>query len=409
MSSQSQPKQKQKQKRMPKPAGRQAILTELRRRKMARSPHAYVRGNTARFYEWLVETNGSALPHGPSIWICGDCHTGNLGPVANSEGKVDVQIRDLDQTVVGNPVHDLIRLGLSLATAARGSALAGLTIVHMMEAMTAGYASAFGSPNAKLPERPEPVHLVMKQAMRRSWRQLAVERIDGLAPTIPLGGRFWPLSAKESRAIGKLFGDDAIATLATSLKGRNDAGKVDVLDAAYWVKGCSSLGRLRYAVLLDIDGDVSDGDDLCLMDIKEGVTAAAPRDETAAMPRDNAERVVEGARHLSPALGERMRAARLLDRAVVIRELLPQDLKLDIDLLAEDDAREVARYLGAVVGAAHARQMDKPTRIAWRTELGRNRAKTIDAPMWLWNSIVQLVSSHEAGYLEHCRRFAAGA
>ena len=92
-----------------------------------------------------------------------------------------MQIRDLDQTVVGNPVHDLIRLGLSLATAARGSALAGLTIVHMMEAMTAGYASAFGSRHAKLPERPEPVHLVMKQAMRRSWRQLAVERIEGRA------------------------------------------------------------------------------------------------------------------------------------------------------------------------------------------------------------------------------------
>ena len=89
------------------------------------------------------------------------------------------------------------------------------------------------------------------------------------------------------------------------------------------------------------------------MDIKEGVTAAAPRDETATMPRDNAERVVEGDT-TSRRLGERMRAARLLDRAVVIRELLPQDLKLDIDLLAEDDARDVARYLGAVVGAARA-------------------------------------------------------
>ncbi|MGS0891199.1 DUF2252 family protein [Burkholderia stagnalis] len=407
MSSPSRPNRK----RLPKPAERQAILIEQRRQKMARSPHAYVRGNTARFYEWLVETNGSTLPQGPSIWICGDCHTGNLGPIANRDGKVDVHIRDLDQTVIGNPVHDLIRLGLSLATAARGSALAGLTIVHMMESMTAGYGSAFagrGTKQLERQERPEPVHVVMKRAMRRSWRQLAVERIEGLTPTIPLGRRFWPLTGKESREIAGLFREERIAALSTSLKGRNTTGKVDVLDAAYWVKGCSSLGRLRYAVLLDIDGDVSDGDDLCLMDIKEGVKAAAPRDEAAAMPRDNAERVVEGARHLSPFLGERMRAARLLDRAVVIRELLPQDLKLEIDQLDEDDAREVAHYLGAVVGAAHARQMDKATRTTWRAELGRNRGKTIDAPMWLWNSIVQLVSSHEAGYLEHCRRYAAG-
>jgi uncharacterized protein (DUF2252 family) len=27
---------------------------------------------------------------------------------------------------------------------------------------------------------------------------------------------------------------------------------VEVLDAAYWMKGCSSLGRLRFAVLLGV-------------------------------------------------------------------------------------------------------------------------------------------------------------
>jgi uncharacterized protein (DUF2252 family) len=27
---------------------------------------------------------------------------------------------------------------------------------------------------------------------------------------------------------------------------------VEVVEAAYWMKGCSSLGRLRYAVLLGI-------------------------------------------------------------------------------------------------------------------------------------------------------------
>ncbi|QGZ64861.1 DUF2252 family protein [Paraburkholderia acidisoli] len=397
-------------KRLPQPDERQAILTEQRRLKMARSPHAYVRGATAQFYEWIVETNGSSLPHGPAVWICGDCHTGNLGPLANQDGKVEIHIRDLDQTVIGNPVHDLIRLGLSLATAARGSALAGLTTVHMMEALAAGYESAFATQRKKpaLPERPEPVHLAMKQAVRRSWRHLAEERIDDLKPTIPLGKRFWPLSRNECKSIDALFRDEAIASLPTGLRGRKDTGAVEILDAAYWVKGCSSLGRLRYAVLLDVDGGVIEGDDLCLMDIKEGVKAAAPRYGDAAMPRDNAERVVEGARHLSPFLGERMRAARMLDRAVVIRELLPQDLKLEIDEISEDEAREVAFYLAAVVGKAHARQMDPPTRRAWLAELRRNRSKTIDAPLWLWNSVVQLVSSHEAGYLEHCRRYATG-
>jgi uncharacterized protein (DUF2252 family) len=403
-------KREKKVNALPKPAERAAMLTGQRRLKMARSPHAYVRGNTAQFYEWIVDTHGDSLPHGPAIWICGDCHTGNLGPIANQDGKVEVHIRDLDQTVIGNPAHDLIRLGLSLATAARGSSLSGLTIVHMLEALAAGYESAFRPKQRKSqsPERPEPVHIAMKMAVRRSWQHLAEERIEDLEPTIPLGKRFWPLTRNERKAIDGLFREDVIASLPTGLRGRNDAGKVEVLDAAYWVKGCSSLGRLRYAVLLDVDGGVIEGDDLCLMDIKEGVKAAAPRDENASMPRDNAERVVEGARHLSPFLGERMRAARMLDRAVVIRELLPQDLKLEIDELDQDEARKVAFYLAAVVGKAHARQMDAPTRRAWLAELRRGRSKTIDAPLWLWTSIVQLVSSHEAGYLEHCRRYATG-
>jgi hypothetical protein len=70
---------------------------------MARSAHAYVRGNTGKFYEWLETTTGDLVPGGPPVWICGDCHIGNLGPLANAVGRVDIAIRDLDQTVIGNP------------------------------------------------------------------------------------------------------------------------------------------------------------------------------------------------------------------------------------------------------------------------------------------------------------------
>jgi len=386
------------------------ILAERRNLKMARSAHAYVRGNTARFYKWLDETSVSALPQGPAIWICGDCHTGNLGPVANADGKVEVQIRDLDQTVIGNPAHDVIRLALSLATAARGSDLPGVTTLRMMEALIMGYSAAFGRRAARLDlsKPPPPVRVAVRQAVRRTWRELARERIVDTEPTLPIGKRFWPLAKGEQKALGALFREDDIAGLATCLRSRPDEGTVRLLDAAYWVKGCSSLGRLRYAVLLDVNGGTVEGDDLCLMDIKEGVTAAAPRVQGAQMPRDPAARVVEGARHLSPFLGERMRAARLLGKPVVVRELLPQDLKLDIEHLSRGDAMDVAGYLGAVVGKAHARQLDAGDRKAWRSALQVRRSRSLDAPAWLWNSVVELIASHEVGYLEHCRRYATG-
>jgi hypothetical protein len=56
-------------------------LGQLRELKMARSAHAYVRGSTAQFYEWLESPAGTDLPPGPAVWICGDCHIGNLGPI----------------------------------------------------------------------------------------------------------------------------------------------------------------------------------------------------------------------------------------------------------------------------------------------------------------------------------------
>ena len=89
-----------------------------------------------------------------------------------------------------------------------------------------------------------------------------------------------------------------------------------------------------------------------------------------------------------------MRSQRLRDRPVVIRELLPPDIKLDIEQLTQTEAMEVARYLAQVVGNAHARQMDHSTRASWLKVLRRNRSKTIDAPPWLWNSIVDLVGSY---------------
>src|ERR1700761_2034781 len=119
--------------RLPDFEGRQPILLQRRNLKMARSAHAYVRGNTLKFYEWLESADRVSLPDGPPVWICGDCHVGNLGPVANAKGRIAIQIRDLDQTVIGNPAHDLIRLGLSLASAARGSNLPGVTTAHMIE------------------------------------------------------------------------------------------------------------------------------------------------------------------------------------------------------------------------------------------------------------------------------------
>jgi len=395
--------------RTPTPANRLRVLQDRRALKMAGSAHAYVRGSTVQFYRWIEERGVKSVPKGPPIWICGDCHAGNLGPLAAADGTIHVQIRDLDQTVIGNPNHDLMRLALSLASAARGSDLPGVTTAHMLEQMMIGYQRAMKGPraqNAVESAKPDCIKIVMRRALSRTWKHLAQERLRDVTPNIPKGERFWPLAKEESNDLARLFERDDVRQLVTSLKSRPNDSRIEVLDAAYWMKGCSSLGRLRFAVLLNVSQGKPKDDEFCLIDIKEAGPAAAPRARNVDMPKDHGRRVVEGAKQLSPALGDRMMAAKMLARPVVLRELMPQDLKLEIDRLSHEEAVNCARYLAEIVGKAHARQMDAATRKEFRATFKVRKSARLDAPSWLWSSVVELVSAHEAAYLEHCRRYA---
>ena len=85
---------------------------------------------------------------------------------------------------------------------------------------------------------------------------------------------------------------------------------------------------------------------------------------------------------------------------------MPQDLKFEMERLKQNEAIAAARLFASVVGKAHGRQMDPLTRGAWDKELVRSRSKKLDAPSWLWSSVLELAATHEAAYLEHCRAYA---
>ncbi|WP_420139463.1 DUF2252 family protein [Sphingomonas sp.] len=396
--------------KMPTFEERAALLDASRTLKMARSAHAYVRGNTVKFYEWLAASPvAKRLPRGPELWICGDCHLGNLGPLSDGNGHVEVQIRDLDQAVIGNPAHDLIRLGLSLATAARGSDLPGVTTARMVEEMVDGYEQALADrAPGEAAEEPAVVRTVKRLALGRKWRHLAAERIGGADPKIPLGKKFWRIEPEERAALKTLFADEATKRLILALDPRDGDRDIRLVDAAYWMKGCSSLGLLRYAAIIEIAG-AKRATEHALIDIKEATVSAAPAARGARMPKDPAERVVAGARALSPHLGERMIAAKMMGRSVFLRELAPQDLKLEVEQFSQAEAVKAARYLASVVGKAHGRQIDGAARAEWRRQLLDHRGADIEAPSWLWQSVVDLSGTHESGYLEHCRRYALRA
>jgi len=280
----------------------------------------------------------------------------------------------------------------------------------MVEQMVEGYEAALADPEGDdhAPE-PEAVRSVRRRALGRKWKHLARERLDDVEPRIPLGSKFLKLDEPELAALKALFAEEDVRATILSLNNRDVDDRVKLVDAAYWVKGCSSLGTLRFAALVAVGGSKRLPDSHALIDLKEAVAAVAPAAPKAKMPADNAARVVAGARALSPNLGERMLATHVLGKPVVLRELMPQDLKLEIDQFSRREATRAARYLAYVVGTAHARQMDAADRRAWRKTLLDHRGSGLEAPSWLWQGVVDMTARHEAGYLEHCRRFALSA
>jgi uncharacterized protein (DUF2252 family) len=387
------------------PSQRRGALSAARDAKMARSAHAYVRGNTARFYEWLAAAP-VRVPEGPPVWICGDCHLGNLGAISDGGEGLDVHIRDLDQAVIGNPTHDLIRLGLSLATAARGSDLPGLATMQILDAMLAGYVAGIVDPVAgQAGVEPDAVKSVRRRAARRRWKHLARERLEGGEPRLPLGDKFWPLTDRERGALDELFSRPDVCDMVLSLDPSNRRRRVRLVDAAYWMKGCSSLGLRRYAVLVALDR-TRRRSRYALVDIKEAVASVAPTTHAAAMPADPAERVRRAACALSPFLGSRMLPVTMIDGSFFIRELAPQDLKIEVEQFSRDEAVRAARYLAFVVGVAHSRQMDASSRAMWGERLLADTTDDNGTPTWLWRSVVALAGQHESGYLDHCRTVA---
>ena len=166
--------------------------------------------------------------------------------------------------------HDKVQrdIALSLASAARGSNLRGVTTARILEQMIAGYEKSLGydfEGEKNRTYRPKRIQSLLEQSIRRRWRHLALERLDSVEPVLPLGKTFWALTNEERDAIVQLIEQEEMRSMITSLQGRDAGDGVKMIDAAYWIKGCSSLGRLRYAVMLRV-GE-GKGSSICLVDI----------------------------------------------------------------------------------------------------------------------------------------------
>ncbi len=337
-------------------------LLARKRARMARSPHAFLRGSVGLFYRML--TLSPDLMGGPAGagWIVGDLHVENFGAFrveapAKRRGGVVFDLNDLDLAVVGPWRYDLARLTTSLLLAARERGLDGDATVLIARGALASWRDALFGARPAAP--PAYVRRLVEKVGGRTHAAMLADRT-----TVVRGRRRFTRGAsyadlpddrveKVTRAFARY-----LEALPEAHRPSGDEGTVE--DVAFRVAGTGSLGVLRAAVLTRGRGAEAEW----IFDLKE--TLDPPTMVGVTIPEaEPAERVVAAMRGCLGAVPRMLGTARVGRRSMLVRRLSPQEDKIDVTKVDAGELAAVARHLGAVTARAHLRGRDGAVGRAW--------------------------------------------
>lgn len=361
-----------------------ALFTRKLQR-MSASPLAFLRGAAPLFYEMLKTS--PQLADGPpgEGWIVGDLHLENFGAYRPDTKDAVFNLNDFDDALIAPWRFDVLRLTTSLLLGGRELGASGIVALELSDRMLEAYArSAFDG--APPPEQPAPVKALVAQVRARSKEGLldARTKVQGGKRKFIRGPRYADLDAAIIDEVPKAFGEylDSLPKEARPAK-----GSLAILDCALRIAGTGSLGGLRVAVLVEGKGGG------WIFDLKEqrdpsaSVLVGAPK----MVP---SERVATGFRACVAQPARMIGTTHLAKLPMFGRRLAPQEDKLNYRGLRAPDLPAVASYLGALLGAAHARGATKAPKTRWsRADLAAIRERAIT-----------LAGIHEAVYLALCDR-----
>ncbi len=377
----------------------QTFTRKLQR--MSASPLAYLRGAAPMFYDLLIaRPELAAGPEGEG-WIVGDMHLENVGayrgarlgadePAAReSDRKVQFDLNDFDDAVTGPWRYDVLRLATSLLLGGRELGATGIVALELCDRLFEAWArSAFDG--ASLPPQPSAIAALCEQVRARSKSSLLEARTTmmGGKRCFVRGPRYAELAPDVAAAVPAAF---AAYVSALPEEDRPHKGSFAITDCALRIAGTGSLGGLRIAVLVEGKGGADGG---WIFDMKEegepsaallvGVPTQDPAVRVATAFRAAVERPMRMLGTTTLAAGE---------VSMFVRKLTPQEDKLDLRHLRSADLPELATYLGALLGSAHARAATRVTARWTSTDLATLRANAI-----------ALAGIHEAIYLVLCDR-----
>ncbi len=382
--------------------------------RMSSSPLAYLRGAAPLFFELLAARPELASGPAGEGWIVGDMHLENFGayrsdplgadePASETAASkksraVRFDLNDFDDAIIGPWRFDVLRLTTSLLLGGRELGANGLVALDLCDLLLDAWArSAFDkAPVPKDP--PAPIAALVEQVRDRSKTALLDARtaVTGGKRHFVRGPRYADLPAEVVNAVPAAF-EGYIAGLAE--EDRPHKGSLEIIDCALRIAGTGSLGGLRIGVLVKGKGGP---DGAWIFDMKEqgepsasaicgGPPAIVPAERVCTAFRACVERpaLMLGSTTLRGSGGT-------TKLSMFVRKLSPQEDKLNLRRLKQQDLPSLATYLGALLGSAHARAATKAPKRWAAADLALIREHSI-----------ALAGIHEAVYLELCERMRA--
>lgn len=295
---------------------------------MRQNVFAFFRGTCHLFYQdWPAN---SSLDEAPSAWICGDLHLQNLGSYKADNRLVYFNINDFDESALAPCTWDLARFLTCLLVSARTLKITKAQALKLCKYFLQVYTCTLVKGHVRTVEEDKAVGLArdLLFQVKKHPRQALLDKLCELAGDV----RKLHIDGKHFDPITEIQRAQVTTAMQNWGTKQLDPQFFKVLDVAHRIAGIGSLGLERYAVLVEGKGSLHHN---YVLDLKEERSSALQSYLKLPQPHwaSEAERVVSIQRWVQMMPPALLTAVELEGKFYALRELQPQENKVNLQLL----------------------------------------------------------------------------
>ncbi|HEY8097663.1 MAG TPA: DUF2252 domain-containing protein [Methylobacter sp.] len=288
---------------------------------------AFLRGTCHLFYQdWPAN---SPLNDAPSAWICGDLHLENFGSFKGENRLTYFDINDFDEAALAPATWELARFLTSVLVGAKTLEVNHSEAIALCHCFLDSYTAALQDGKARWLERATAKGMIknlLSNLRKRSRPEFLNSRtkFKGDKRILHLDGkRALPTEDADYKKV--------ILFMAEFAALQSNPKFFKVLDVARRIAGTGSLGTERYIILIEGLGSPAGN---YLLDLKHEPGSALAPYLTLPQPEwvTEAERVVNIQRRVQAISPAFLNAVQIGKRSYVMRELLPDSDRLQLEL-----------------------------------------------------------------------------